>query len=249
MLRYARAFLFVLLGFMLLLSPTIVIAQTDVPFPAKPQSGFIIDELGWFNPEQAQRFNTQMSALRKDTGAEIMLVLLQDCGNNPENFKDELLKAWNLGQVGRKNGLIFSVCWYHGDRDLAVVQVAPGDGVRGTLPDSLLKGIKDRLWALPKPEAGIEESQEAIRSGIVAESIISINAEYAELIRKDKGGVPMEPPSPWFVVRFFGAIILGCALLSLIFVKLGYRPSPGSKTTHSRGRSSGSGGRGFSDRA
>ncbi len=135
----------VFLGISLLLffSSLPALAQgSEPPIPPAPTNGsFILDTLDWLDAVQESHINTINRQLDQEGIAQIAVVTLNDCGEDPQKFRNDLFRAWGIGHADDNDGLLILACWYGGDQSLRTLEQETGFGLEGVLPDILTSRV------------------------------------------------------------------------------------------------------------
>jgi uncharacterized protein len=120
-----RQTLFILLLF---LSSLCFAAET---IPPKPE-GYFTDYAGVVSRGVAQRFNEQLAQFERETSNQIVVAIWRTMPSQSsiEDFTQRTFQAWQVGQKGRNNGVVFFV--FVDDRRM---RIQPGYGLEGALPD------------------------------------------------------------------------------------------------------------------
>ena len=135
----------VILGISLLLflSSIHALAQgSEPPIPPAPTNGSVVlDTLDWLDSIQESRINAINRQLDQEGIAQIAVVTLNDCGEDPQRFRNELFRTWGIGHDDDNDGLLILVCWYGGDESLRTLEQETGYGLEGVLPDILTSRV------------------------------------------------------------------------------------------------------------
>mgnify|MGYP000539572606 CR=1 FL=1 len=104
----------------------------EVPNPRRTEGGWVVDMAGILTAAQKQQLNATLSALERDTGAEMAVVILQrTLDAEPKEFATELFNRWGVGKKGEDNGILVLVALQQ-----RRIEVETGYGIEGILPDS-----------------------------------------------------------------------------------------------------------------
>ena len=105
------------LSLLLFLSSTHALAQgNEPPIPPVPTNGSVVlDTLDWLDSIQESRINSINHQLDEDGIAQIAVVTLDDCGEDPQRFRNQLFRTWGIGHADDNDGLLILACWYGGD--------------------------------------------------------------------------------------------------------------------------------------
>lgn len=194
--------LIALLGVLSSGSISVVEAQgpPNVKIPDPPTDGWVLDNLGWFSQEQKQRTNKIIDDLNREAqGAQIAVVLLNDCGTSVEEFATSLFRKWGIGQKKTNNGVLLLYCWYNGDANLRKLRTETGYGAEGPIPDILAKQTQEKYFAPVRPLPFDKESNSKR-----VEAFISIVSDYDKMLRgeyqPEKSATPSSGAYDWLAV-------------------------------------------------
>ena len=103
-------------------------AETIPPRPDR----YFNDYAGVVSPGAAQRFNEQLAQFERQTSNQIVVAIWRKMPSQSsiEDFTQRTFQAWQLGQKGRNNGVVFFV--FIDDHRM---RIQPGYGLEGALPD------------------------------------------------------------------------------------------------------------------
>jgi uncharacterized protein len=118
------------LGILALFASAIV-AHAAETIPPKPDRYFN-DYAGVVLPGAAQRFNEQLAQFERETSNQIVVAVWRKMPSQSsiEDFTQRTFQAWQVGQKGRNNGVVFFV--FVDDHRM---RIQPGYGLEGALPD------------------------------------------------------------------------------------------------------------------
>ena len=118
------------LGILALFASAIV-ARAAETIPPKPDRYFN-DYAGVVSPAAAQRFNEQLAQFERETSNQIVVAVWRTMPSQSsiEDFTQRTFQAWQVGQKGRNNGVVFFV--FVDDHRM---RIQPGYGLEGALPD------------------------------------------------------------------------------------------------------------------
>lgn len=177
----------------------------DVPNPRQTEGGWVVDMAGILTPDQKQQLNEMISALERDTGAEMAVVILQRTVDaEPKEFATELFNRWGIGKRGGDNGVLVLVALQQ-----RRIEVETGYGIEGTLPDSEIGSI---LQDVVVP---------AFRKGDYAGGLTVLVRELIQRIRDRSTGVYTPPETkPNILIGSFLKVLLlaGGAGIALWFL-------------------------------
>jgi len=94
--------------------------------------GYVNDFAGVINPADAAALDAQLSAVEKNTTAQIAVVTVSDLGGyaDVDEYAVELFKAWGIGQKGQDNGVLILVA-----PSLRKARIEVGYGLEGAITD------------------------------------------------------------------------------------------------------------------
>jgi uncharacterized protein len=153
-----------------------------VPNPRSATSTWVSDPAHHLRPATVDSLNSMISALSRETGAEIAVVAIDSTsGYEPFDVALALHRMWGVGQQGRDNGIV--VLWVPTQR---AVQISVGYGLEGVLPDARAGRIRDQA-IFP-----------AFKRGDFDAGMLAGVAEIATVVReeKDARGSTMTTVSP-----------------------------------------------------
>jgi uncharacterized protein len=154
----------------------------QVPNPRMVDSGWVVDMAGVLSAQQKAQLNEMLSALERDTGVEMAVVILQRTMDaEPKEFATELFNRWGVGKRGEDNGVLVLVALQQ-----RRIEVETGYGIEGILPDSEIGTL---LQDLVVP---------TFRRGDYAGGLIALVGELSQRIRDRSAGdyTPNRSPVP-----------------------------------------------------
>jgi uncharacterized protein len=111
-----------------------------IPNPRTTAGTWVADPSHHLQPATVDSLNALISALSRETGAEIAVVAVDSTsGFEPFDVALALHRMWGVGQKGRDNGIV--LLWVPTQR---AVQVSVGYGLEGVLPDSRAGRVRDQ---------------------------------------------------------------------------------------------------------
>jgi uncharacterized protein len=147
-----------------------------VPNPRERDGTWVTDEPGALRPETLTRLNELLSALERDTRAEVAVAVVATLdGLSVEEYAVRLFEAWGIGKRGEDNGAL--LLWSPSDRR---VRIEVGYGLEPVLTDGRAGAILDR-YVMPE-----------FRSGDFDRGVVQGVEAMAGLIRRQQ----VELPSP-----------------------------------------------------
>lgn len=103
----------------------------DVPnVHVADKTRFVSNPDGILSQETVSRLDRALSALRKQSTAEVAVVVVDDVDTDEDTFATELFEKWGVGKDDKDNGVLILVVK---DRRRAVIRT--GYGAEGALPD------------------------------------------------------------------------------------------------------------------
>jgi len=156
--------------------------------------------------ETVNQLNQQLSALEKQTTAQIAVVLLTSIGTETDvDFAQNLLRHWGIGSEGNDNGLLILYV-----EDQRVIRFHTGYGLEGILPDVICKRIQTQLM-LPRFREGNTDA--GLLAGVGEVVKIISNPEYADEVTATESST--RSALEWFVLIFMiaWAVIWGVVFL------------------------------------
>jgi uncharacterized protein len=173
----------------LLLLPAAVIAQRDttrlrwVPNPRVANGGWVSDPARHLQPATVSSINDVISALERESTAEIAVVVIDSLdGLEPADAAMLLHRRWGVGKAARDNGVV--LLW---SPRLRKTFVSVGYGLEGVLPDARAGRIQDEEII---PRFRNDQFDEGIRAGVNAIAAIARTETYAGAPRARIAGAP-----------------------------------------------------------
>jgi uncharacterized protein len=138
--------------------------------PPKPDRYFN-DYAGVVSREVAHRFNEQLAQFERETSNQFLVVVYQHMQSDSDiaDYVRRFVSAWNIGQKGRRNGVVLAV--FVDDHKLTI---QTNYGLEGALPDATCFDIINNVIR-PKFKAGDYEG--GLQAGINA-IIAASHGEY-----------------------------------------------------------------------
>ena len=110
-----------------------------IPNPRAGNAGWVSDPSHRLRPQTLAELNERISALERETGAEIAVVAVDSTsGFEPFEVALALHRAWGVGKREFDNGIV--LLWVPTQR---AVHVSVGYGLEGVLPDARVGRIRD----------------------------------------------------------------------------------------------------------
>ena len=111
-----------------------------VPNPRAANNTWVADPSRHLRPATVDSLNAMISALSRETGAEIAIAAIDSTsGYEPFDVALALHRMWGVGQRGRDNGIF--LLWVPTQR---AVQISVGSGLEGVMLDSRAGRIRDQ---------------------------------------------------------------------------------------------------------
>jgi uncharacterized protein len=109
---------------------TLALAAQSVTGLADPRpASLVVDQAGIIDDTTEARIDAVLLALRRDRGAEVALVTVDDVTGSPKSFATALFNHWQLGSAAGNDGVL--VLMVMGQRRL---EIETGDGMQTSLP-------------------------------------------------------------------------------------------------------------------
>jgi uncharacterized protein len=187
--------------------------------PERPVPPRLVNDLaGLLKPEEINNLERKLVSFNDSTSTQVAVVIVRSLGEyDKADFAQQLAEKWGIGQKGLNNGILILVKPKTADSN-GQVQIAPGYGLEGAIPDITCGEIVDREL-LPSFRngdyyGGLEKATSTIMS--LARGEFSA-AEYGQRAKKSTGkNIP------------FGLIIF----IVFIIIALSSRGSGGSNSRH-----------------
>jgi uncharacterized protein len=171
-------------------------AAKEVPY----LSGRVVDEAGMIPPDVAQRIETELEALERDTGIQVAVLTVPSLeGEVLEDYSLRVAETWALGRQGEDDGALLLVA-----RDDRKMRIEVGYGLEGRLTDLQSGRILDDVMR-PKFRSG--DFGGGIEAGVDA---------LAGTLRGDPEAIPEPSPVPTFERPPVGASILGMLIFAVV---------------------------------
>jgi uncharacterized protein len=121
----------------LVLIGSAIIAHAAETIPPKPDRYFN-DYAGVVSSGAAQRLNEQLAQFERETSDQVLVAIWRTMPSQSsiEDFTQRTFQAWQPGQKGRNNGVVFFV--FVDDHRM---RIQPGYGLEGALPDIICNQI------------------------------------------------------------------------------------------------------------
>lgn len=127
------------LAVIFLLTLTLCSCEEKEKYPAPTEAFFVNDFANVIDDAQESEFVTRAAALDKATSAQVVIVTVEDLGDDaPYQYATELGRRWGVGNEQQDNGIVILL-----SRDDREIFIAVGYGLEGALPDSKTGRIID----------------------------------------------------------------------------------------------------------
>ena len=149
---------------------TFLVAQPKVPDRPNPPR-LVNDFAGVFTPDEANRLETELDAYNDSSSNQIAIVTVKSLGDYAiEDWALEIGRKWGLGFKQKNNGVVILI-----SQEPRKINISPGYGLEGALPDLLCKRIEaqDIVPAFKEQRYydGIHNAITHIRSAIKGEFV------------------------------------------------------------------------------
>jgi uncharacterized protein len=119
-----------------------VFSQTIPNRPSPPR--LVNDFAGLLKPDEANMLEQKLVAFNDSTSTQIAVVTVPTFGGTDRaDFAQQLAEKWGIGQKGLNNGILVLVK-PKTDESSGQVQISPGYGLEGAIPDITCGEIVDR---------------------------------------------------------------------------------------------------------
>lgn len=171
------------------------------PNPARPVNDFA----NMLEPEDAAQMEKVALALKRASGADLVVVTVENLGGYPiEEYALELFRSWGLGDREKNNGVLLLV---NKKNALAGrsgrVRIEVGYGLEGAIPDGKAGRILDEYvlpsWSQENFSEGIVQGYMALAAAIAEEYEIDLN-QHRDLAGLSDYQSPEEEFSFWVLL-------------------------------------------------
>lgn len=113
--------------------------------PERPSPPRLVNDFaGLLKPEEAGSLERKLVSFNDSTSTQIAIVIVPTLGGyDKADFAQRLAEKWGIGQKGLNNGVLILVKPKTGDSN-GQVQISPGYGLEGAIPDITCSEIVDR---------------------------------------------------------------------------------------------------------
>lgn len=122
-----------------------------------------------FSAGEVLDLQTLLYNLDQNTTAEVVVVTVNECGSDYDNYAMQIVDKWKIGKSDKDNGLLILYCL-----DVKKIVVKTGYGLEGILPDSKVGRILDDYY-VPLRDSNNTKG-----------GIISATEQYAQVILENK---------------------------------------------------------------
>ncbi len=156
--------------FFILGTLTLLMAQPKVPDRPNPPR-LVNDFAGMLTVDETLRLETELSAYNDSSSNQIAIVTVKNLGDYAiEDWALEIGRKWGIGFKQKNNGVVILI-----SQEPRKVNISPGYGLEGALPDLRCKSI-EQLQMVPAFKEGryydgIHDAFTAIRSYIKGEFV------------------------------------------------------------------------------
>lgn len=175
----------------------------------------VSDPAGLLSPDVRQKVEQRLSNLRRQSTAEVAVVIPPEIGDaDPQEWCEELFTKWHIGKKDRDNGLLLMIS--PGSRKAFILT---GYGMEGVFTDIACKKIIDKAVIPAMKENNLDAAVDGATMMIA--NAISDPAAAAELrsgqSENIRGGMSaLDPAVLWKFVRVVVALMFLCSLLLFI---------------------------------
>lgn len=132
-----------------------VLCTAALAAPAKPESGYVVDEVGVLTEETVDHINEKNDRLYAESGAVIAVAVVENTeGRDIDDYTYRLFNDWGVGDRKASNGLLL-VLDIGGDNYFA----APGENITGVLTETR---IGDLLYEYLEPDFAAKEYDQGV---------------------------------------------------------------------------------------
>ncbi|MFA5020318.1 MAG: TPM domain-containing protein [Candidatus Pacearchaeota archaeon] len=198
-------FLFVTI---ILFSSSFVFAQ-EISIPSY-KDNYVNDFAGIFNFSQVDELRSLLIGVEQTTTAEVVVVSINDCGGDYDDYAIRLASSWKIGKEDKDNGLLILYCLTQNK-----LVVKTGYGLEGILPDSKIGRLLDERY-VPLRDAG------KTAEGIIyftEEIVYTLNSNKEEIISGNtRGNFKLSEDYKWVLLVILIFLII-YFILKTIFKK------------------------------
>ncbi len=103
---------------------------TGYRFPAVPEADFVTDEVGILDASCRQTV-ARLNRVLAPSGTQIVVAVVKDLAGAPlEDYANELLRHWQLGDAKKNNGILLLIVYEENQ-----IRIEVGTGLEGAIPD------------------------------------------------------------------------------------------------------------------
>lgn len=187
-------------------------AAPAVPSPAAGHF-YVLDQANVLSDAGEYKIQALSSQLAAKTNAQVVVVTIPSLqGTSIEEYAVELFRKWGIGGKQQNNGVLLLVAV---DDRQSRIEVAYG--LEGALPDGKTGRIRDEqmvpYFKNGEYEMGIQNGYAAVVNEVAKEYNVTLTAPPA----KPQGG-SRNSTSSWDTMPWWGKLLLGLGLASLIII-------------------------------
>lgn len=137
-----RKLLFRTLAVLIIITTTVLVYSQDIPVKPNPPR-LVNDFAGLLNIQEVNNLEQKLVAFNDSTSTQIAIVIVKELnGYDKADYAQRLAEKWGIGQKGLNNGVLILVKPKTPDSN-GEVQIAPGYGLEGAIPDLTCGEIVD----------------------------------------------------------------------------------------------------------
>ena len=85
-------------------------AHADMPIPAAPSDGYVLDQAHILSPEEKTSLNDKIANYKKQTSVELGIIIVPEIKDDYiENFSLNVARSWGIGQKDKDNGALLAI--------------------------------------------------------------------------------------------------------------------------------------------
>lgn len=158
---------------LLLTSIASAITVSEVPDP-RASGSWVSDVADVLDADAEARIDQRLSALERDTGAEVAVVTVNNVAGTPKEFAGDLFNTWGVGKADANNGLVVLLVL-----DARRIEMETGYGLEGVLSDGWLGAMQSHSMV---PDFKLGNYGEGLENGIgMIDEHLRDNAEEVRL--------------------------------------------------------------------
>lgn len=189
---------------------------------------YVADPGNLVSSDVKERVNGMLYDLRRQTSAEVAVVVVPSIGDIPiEDFTEQVFTRWGLGKSDRDNGVMILIAL---DQKRARIQT--GYGAEGALPDISVKKIIDRDIVANMREGNLDAAVEASAADVAAVLSDPAIAEEMRSGEKDVWESQVSTISNDDLMSFIGYVALAFGLIAIVMLVIDLRNARGRDRYH-----------------